>query len=197
MSTRFHPRPYLSWSQLNLYEKDPEDYRQTYILGQPRPPNEPMQLGLQFATEMETRKGQLFEYARIWLPTYPKREYTLEVTCDACPLLAKLDGYDPQQRHIGEYKTGKLWSQRRVDQDGQLTFYAYVHYLKFNTIPAQIALHWVQTGRNADDELTITGKLETFYTTRKMEDFLDIHGRIKRAWEGIGKMAEEEWSHVA
>jgi hypothetical protein len=39
--------------------------------------------------------------------------------------------------------------------------------------------------------------METFYTTRKMEDFLDMHGRIKRAWALIGKMAEEEWSHVA
>ena len=96
---------------------------------------------------------------------------------------------DPQQGKIGEYKTGKKWDQRRVDEDSQLTFYALVYHVKFHTLPSEIALHWAETTWDEQGALTLSGKMLTFPTERTTEDFSTMYARIKHAWEGIAKLS--------
>ena len=83
-----------------------------------------------------------------------------------------------------------------MDQDGQLTFYAYIYHLKFKSLPKQVALHWAETTRDEHGNITLSGKMQTFYATRKTEDFLRMYTRIKRAWDGIAALAAEEWDKV-
>ena len=182
------PRPYLTWSRLDLFERDPAAYRRQYILGEPLVTNEYIEFGKRFAQELQHREGTLWEYARLWFPDYPRREYGISAPCDVCRLYARYDAFDPKQGKIGEYKTGKKWDQRRVDGDSQLTFYAFVYHLKFNTLPSEIALHWAETTWDEQGALTLSGKMLTFPTERNTEDFSTIYARIKHAWEGIAKL---------
>ena len=68
------------------------------------------------------------------------------------------------------------------------TFYAFVYHVKFNTLPSEIALHWAETTRDEQGALTLSGKMLTFPTERKTEDFITMYARIKHAWEGIAKL---------
>lgn len=188
------PRPYLSWSQLDLIERDPEAYREKYFYGRQDEETDPQRFGKEFAEAMEdeSRELEIAEMCRIFLPRYKNREFKIEVSSPVCPLHAKLDGYD-EENGIGEHKTGTVpWTQKRADQHGQLTFYAYAHLLKYGRLPKRIRLHWIETKRDEEREIVPTGRIETFETTRSTIDFLKLHARIEKAWNLILQMSKEE-----
>jgi hypothetical protein len=76
------------------------------------------------------------ERLRAFLPRFPKKEYEIKVAYSGVPLLAKPDMFSPWKVHVGELKTGKYpWTQSRVNEHGQLKFYALAAWLKYKRLP--------------------------------------------------------------
>ena len=185
------PRPYLSWSQLNLWERDKELYRRTYIDGLKQFENVYLKTGKALADRLETgikTDNKMIEYLALMLPKYPKVEFEIRANFKGIPVLGRLDCYDPKKRIVGEIKTGKNWSQGMVDKSGQLTFYAMLVWLKTKKLPSKIRLHWAKTKLDSDGDLQIVGDIKTFYTTRSISDIILMYGRVKKCWSEIIKM---------
>jgi hypothetical protein len=146
-------------------------------------------LGSRLADGLEKGKDEeddaMFNMLIAFLPAYPKREFNMKVNFEGIPLVAKFDGFDEKVLDIGEYKSGKKWTQKMVDNHGQLTFYAFTIWLKYGKFPSKIQLHWAETAEDDDGVLYLTGKIKTFTTTRTLKDIILFSKRIKTAWAGI------------
>jgi hypothetical protein len=191
------PRGYLSWSQLSLWEKDQNLYYQVYIEGLDQFKTKYLELGKRMATTLENgfdeEHDPIFEFVATFMPGYPKKEFDIKIEFEGIPLVGKLDGWNEKTMTIGEYKTGKNWTQNMVDKHGQLTFYALLIWLKYKKLPEKILLHWAKTEEDLDGTLKLTGDIKTFSTKRTMKDIIVFSKRIKTAWEGIcevGKFAK-------
>ena len=91
-----------------------------------------------------------------------------------------------------DYKTGIVpWTQRRVDNDDQLTFYALVVWLKYKKLPDEIKLEWMPTRRNEYGELELTGEIKEFKTERSLQQILNMLSRAQEAWKTIKQLAKE------
>ena len=183
------PRGYISWSQLQLYEKDPNLYYQVYIEGLDQFRTKYLELGKRLADGLENgvdeENDPMFNMIIAFLPAYPKREYDMKINFEDIPLVGKFDGFDEKNLDLGEYKSGKKWTQSMVDKHGQLTFYAFTIWLKFGKLPKRIQLHWAETAEDEEGVLYLTGKTKTFTTTRTLKDIILFSKRIKTAWTGI------------
>jgi len=188
------PKGYLSWSQLNMFERDVWLYKRVYIDGEEQFESDALKIGKALAERLENGiecTDKLIEYLAIFMPKYQKREFEIKGEFDGIPVLGKLDGFNEKTLEIGEYKTGKNWNQALVDKSGQLTFYAMLVWLKYGKLPSKIKLHWAQTEVDDDGELRITGSIKTFETKRTLSDILLLGGRIKKAWEEILNLTEK------
>lgn len=186
---------YLSWSQLSLFERSPEEYRRVYILGEKGFENAEMRLGSRIASGLEKDDelsgDGLVDFCKMSLPSVDQKEKELRVKWSDMELLVRMDGF-VNPNVIYEYKTGhSAWTQKKVDSWGQLTFYAFVFYLATGTMP-ELNLIWIPT-KKENGEIKLTGeKPVLFKTKRTMSDFAKLSVRLKRAWIGIGEMVKEE-----
>ncbi len=214
------PRPYLSWSQLNLIERNPIEYATTYIYGEGRT-NPRMELG-KVVGEM-IRKGEEqsdpnIEFYRTFLPVYPHTEFEVprlkggEGTCQCKKCIArgieeplmlgdislygKLDGWCEKKVEVGEDKTGSKWTQKMADESGQLDYYSLLLYLKYKISPEdlKIKLNWMPTVIDPIDGVKLTGDLKIFETRRDMADLVEMMGRIRRGWKNIIELCQGEYA---
>lgn len=183
------PRGYLSWSQMALFEKDKNLYYQVYWEGVQQFMSKYLLLGKRMADTLEfgfdPEHDATFEGIVLSLPPYPEREFEIKEELDGITLLGRMDGFDEGVLDVGEYKSGKKWTQKLVDNHGQLTFYALLVWLKYKKLPSKIKLHWAQTKDTEDGGLELTGYTQTFETVRTMADIILFTKRIKDDWRGI------------
>ena len=188
------PRGYLSWSQLQIWEKDPNLYYQIYIEGLDQFRTKYLELGKRLATALENgfdEEGDpMFEMMCVFMPGYPKREFKIDAVLEGIPIKGVLDGFNEKTLTIGEYKSGKRWTQSMVDKSGQLTMYALLVWLKYGVLPKDIRLHWARTDEDMEGNLKLTGDIRTFKTNRTMRDIIVFSKRIRNAYEGICEMFE-------
>jgi hypothetical protein len=108
-------------------------------------------------------------------------------------LLAKPDTCKKDMTAFKEYKTStQKWTQRKVDDSGQITFYATVIWLLTHKIPQDIELICVKTAYQDDGRLTVTGDMWRYPTRRTMADIIKMITRIRHAWAGIKEICEKE-----
>ena len=198
------PKGYLSYSQINLYLNDPQEYHAQYILGKDfmaeMEKNNP-------ATAEKIKLGSIFQDA--WAkPTYNWRkdlkvkgftsdkERIIETAlkqpnlarmkpslCDkgfyvdymGIKLIIKPDGLDTEARLLLENKFGAPRQKEYVDQDLQLSVYALGTMLKYQFIP-KIILQSVNS-RN--------GKVNQIETLRDESDLAHCGDLIVQAARGI------------
>lgn len=188
------PRGYLSWSQLQLFEKDPNLYYQVYCEGLDQFRSKYLELGKKLATTLESGHSAdgdpILELMTVYMPAYPAREFDLKATFEGIPLVGKLDGWNEKTLTIGEYKSGKSWTQAMANETGQLTFYALLVWLKYKKLPANIYLHWARTDEDMEGNLMLTGDIKTFRTERSLKDIILFSKRIKSAWAGICELGK-------
>jgi hypothetical protein len=186
------PRPYLSWSQMNLFERDPAAYVAQYLDGVAEQVSAAMAFGKRIAGGLEaaaTEDAEV-EHLRTFLPKFPKKEYEIKVAYSGVPLLAKPDMFSPWRVCIGELKTGKFpWTQSRVNEHGQLKFYALAAWLKYRRIP-KVELYWAPT-EWYENKLRLTGKIQTFQAELTELDLLNFGQRITKVWAAIQKASRE------
>jgi hypothetical protein len=185
---------YLSWSKMNLWEKDPNLFYQVYVEGIDMFRTKQLELGKKMATALENGSDPdhdpLMEMMLIFMPDYPLKEFDIKAVFEEIPIVGKLDGFNEATLTVGEYKSGKNWTQAMVDQHGQLTFYALLVWLKYKKLPKDIFLHWAKTQEDEKGLLTLTGDIRTFKTNRTMKDIILFSKRIKSAWEGICELGK-------
>lgn len=165
-------RPHYSWSQHDLWHRSKREFWKRYNQGIEPLSNKYFRKGDEFAKFMEN--GQelpssdgMLTLMKETIPTLEVTEKELYATLNISgndkkvKLLAYLDKCNLDFSEFIEYKTGKIeWNQERVNEHGQLTFYATVIYLITGEIPKS-KLVWVET-METDNGLQFTGRIETF-----------------------------------
>lgn len=170
-------RPY-SWSQHSLWQYDKNAWYDRYILGLQTPSTPALEFGKKFADSIEWGTPM----APVTL--LPIVEHGITTKLDDLTIVGFLDSWDPEDLRIAEYKTGvKKWDQKRVDQHGQLTFYALLHYLKDKVKPEDISmfLEWVPTcvRPNMTYGFTDPAVIHHFDTRRTLRQVLELAVEIK------------------
>lgn len=189
-------KSYLSYSQYSTYLASPRQYQKIYLDGV-RLDNKYLDFGKMIADVLENREKEKNENERIACELLEKPEQSeLELLVDfyKIPLFGKLDGFNKSKNEIVEYKTGKIeWTQKKVDEHEQLTFYAIMinkkFKIKFEDI--KIKLVWLETMEDTDGTMFLTGSKKEFETKRSQKDILKIYSKIKKAWIGIGKLTND------
>lgn len=172
---------YISYSELNLWEKDRNEYYRIYIKGEEKDENEPLKIGkiihktienpkydwLKELREMNYRNIMPIRKALNKLETkkMPEREvkYMAEMN-DDIKLFCVFDGLDKENKVICDYKTsinGNFWNQREVDYNKQLSFYALAWWLNTHGFFKEIILYAVDLSK---------GNVKTFKTARGRMD---------------------------
>lgn len=192
------PKPYLSYSQLMLFERSPKKYCDIYLKGFSQHKNDAMKLGSKVADALEWRMetedakmndviGRLPKLARAdeeFVTVVPKSKLP-EV-----PIIIKPDAASEDWLKLYEYKTGhSKWTQGKVDKNDQLTFYAMGVWLKTKKIP-ELKLFWMPTVEEFGSRV-LTGEIVEFETSRNLGDISAMMIRAREGWEGIKKLVDE------
>ncbi|MES2216659.1 MAG: hypothetical protein V4481_05195 [Patescibacteria group bacterium] len=209
-----HPRNYISYSQLVCWERTPELYKRKYFHGEQQRTNRGQALGKQFAEAIEHDKESGDLVMDIVIAQFPKFEIRdKEILANMSVgkgrdrkfihILIKPDTTQKDYKAFKEYKTGDVstpWTQKRVDEDDQMTFYFTGLYLKIKelggtSIPTG-ELVWAPTekvvGEDGVERPQLTGDIKWFPTTRDIADILRMQARISTAWREIGQAMESE-----
>jgi hypothetical protein len=190
------PRPYLSWSQFDLFRKSPEEYRKRYFRGA-RLESEALTLGKNVAEALESDKPEALDVSLGFVPKGKEMEKEISADCEGVPLYGRMDSFTEETLTVIEYKTGTVaWTQKKADQHGQLTFYALMVYLKHGKVPPEMWLYWLPTARNEQGRLALTGEMKSFATRRTMADIAKLSAEIPRVWDGIKQMYREELNKI-
>ena len=151
------PCPYVSYSQLALFERDPLEYYQQYFVARVDWATDKMTFGKIFQeawcdkkydyVKELTKAGYTSDFIRVVKTalahpdtvSMPKSftEKRLLVKTDKMlwPMLAILDGFRKPLKLLVENKMGVWWSQKMVDESPQLTWYMMSVYLEYGFVP--------------------------------------------------------------
>lgn len=118
------PKGYLSNSSCDLWEDNPQGYREKYYLKRPGFTTPYTQFGKEFATSIEQHPER---YPHI--PKGSVGEFPIKWVIEGVPVLGYLDSFEPSTKSIFEYKTSisggsNPWNQVKVVKWRQLPFYA-------------------------------------------------------------------------
>lgn len=194
------PRPYLSMSQMTLYERSPQEYADTYLYGKKQRISRNIALGSAMATGLEDDLSSGDPMLDLMMAKLPKFELMdkpiyaeLKDGKEVIKLLAKPDSAKADYTAFIEYKTSvRRWTQKMVDESSQITFYATTIWLLTGFIPKDIELVCVETAYNPDGSLSPTGEMWRIPTKRSMTDIIKMTGRMRKAWSGIKALCESE-----
>ena len=185
--TFLQTRP-LSASALSSFKWDPQQWYERYILEIKTPPNAAMLFG--------SKVGKQIEKDPTYLPHIPrlsKMEYEWKVAYGKISCVGFADSFCTETcEKLCEYKTGKLWNQKKVDEHDQITFYCLLNYLKNEVKPEDmdIRLAWMPT-QEKDGKVSFIEPIEKttkiFKAKRTMVDILNFGIYVN---ETVKKMQE-------
>lgn len=215
-----HPRPYISYSQLICWEQSPAEYMERYLRGKKGRTNKGQAVGKKMADSLETGEetGEIeMDIVVAQMPKYAFRDKEIMVRMSVgkgkersfIPILIKPDSTREDYKAFYEYKQGDEgdpWTQKRVDEDDQITFYTTGLYLKIREaggieIPTS-ELIWAPTVKYLKDSVNeeyvplsmpvLTGQIIRIPTKRTFTQILQMQARISKAWREIGEAIERE-----
>lgn len=164
-------RPY-SWSQhcaFTQYSK--EGWYKKYIEGTPTPTNKYMIFGSMIGKKIETDPTFLPD-----VPRQSRMEFAVETEYKGIRMVGYFDSYCPDTFIIEEYKTSRKcgWSQGKVDNHGQITFYYLLLNLAHGVKPKNVTsrLHHLETELDENEEVKLVEPftLRQFKTKRTVKD---------------------------
>jgi len=129
-----------------------------------------------------------------FVPRYDTMEHKFSVVFNDIPLIGFADTFCTKtNKKLGEYKTGKAWDQKKVDEHGQLTMYALMHFITTKIPPEKlkIQLVWLPTQDNNDFTVSFVEPIEEahkiFQTKRTVQDIIEFGTRINSIVEQMEK----------
>jgi len=189
---------------MDLFERNVEKWKKLYIYGEEMTINSGMEFGRKMAEGLENDEitgDMALDLIMERLPKFEIMDKPVEAVLGkgktAVPLLAKPDTMKADMTAFKEYKTGQEpWSRKKVDESGQVTFYATVLFILSGKIPHDIELVHVQTAKHGngapDAKISATGDIYRHPTKRSMGQILNMMVRMRKCWEGIQRVTAEE-----
>ena len=189
------PKPHLSWSQMTCWKSNPVRYRREYfecgnkldtkylrfgkgiagVLEEIAANREVMNDGVWVKTKLgfDINSDEFLNFKEK-LVIYEISEHEIKTDVLGVPILSYLDGYDPVNNLIREYKTGKIpWTKAKVIKHGQLLFYAVVLKHSTGNTPEYCDLDWLETKdvveesvdfwRGQEKKVQLTGKIVSYH----------------------------------
>ena len=183
---------YLSWSKYNTYINSRQSFVDRYIYGK-KFSSIYMDFGKLIAEGLEHRdtktNSECVKWARKVIPCPKEREKKYFVDIEGVPLFGILDGEDNGIIH--EYKTGMhSYTQSKVDENGQLTFYAMMMWAKTGKLPKDIILYWLPTYTEQGKVKLAQVEPVKFHTQRTLADIISITPKIQKVWKEINNLKE-------
>lgn len=195
------PKDYLSYSQMRLWQTSPKAYVEKYVYGKANFTNRAMAFGKSVSTALEEgdMTGDMgLDILLLDLPRFENMEYPLKSILkqgkEEVPLYSQLDSAKTDLTGFKEYKTGVTnWTQRKVDEDPQITFYATSIYIKTGKIPTDMELVHIVTEQDHETlKISATGAMHRFPTKRTTLQVLKCMVEIRKVWKEISEMYEKE-----
>ncbi len=193
------PKPHLSWSAISCWQSSPERFRREYFENGKKLDTKYLRFGGAIAKLIEEGKHKEI------LPdlvVYPKPEFEIRCEVAGVPMLAYLDGYDPEKNVFGEYKTGKIpWTQAKVQKHDQLVVYAAMLKQLTGKLPEYCDLYWIETKEGAKEvedfwrsnekEVNVTGRIIPFHREFDEREIDRMEFVIQKAAEEISEAYQE------
>src|SRR5258708_387361 len=189
------PKGYLSFSALNLWERNPQRYKEIYFDNRDelRTTNAGMEYGKVVANALEkgVQTGDLLTDAgMLLLPKYDTADVAFEA--EFCTkegkwirVLAKPDSMDSKTKNFWEYKTGKIpWTQVKAQNHLQMHFYAMCAYFKYDVMPKKVGLVWIETEQGPEG-IRPTGHVEQFAVKVGKMSMINTMYRVVKAAKEI------------
>lgn len=174
------PKPYLSYSQISLWSKDKQAYREKYYEGIEPATSSYALFGKEIHELIEHGDERLMH-----VPRYDTPEYRIACRIDGVPVLGVLDSFDSQTYRFLDYKSGirkndgaVRWTHAEVQKLDQLPLYSLLVKTKHDRTHAWTSLVWLETAWEEYEEfevfdghrlatqkrrLALTGHTETFH----------------------------------
>lgn len=193
---------------LKMVETSPKTYKKVYIDGVPMGTNRGMALGTEIANALEHDedtgdivKDMVLAQIRETCPDFDLHDVQqfmeLTVGKERVPMRIQPDLAKSSFTAFKEVKTGAgPWTQKIVNENSQITYYALGMYLLTKKIPTDMELIWAPTkkvvGLDGIERPELTGEIKRFKTTRSHADMLRMMIRVRNAWKKIGEIVEKE-----
>lgn len=200
MAKLLSPRGYLSWTQVDMWERNRERYIRKYIHGENIDiRNSGIDYGKKVATALEDgiETGDVLTDAIITLlPAYSVNEHEITVPMATqwgdTVLMGKIDTFDPETLSFMEHKTGRVkWTYGKAEKHGQMRHYATLIWLKHKKLPPRAQLNWIQT-EEVDGVVRPTGKIEPFNIQLGMREVLEYMARVAKVAKEIDEVYRAE-----
>ena len=183
------PKPYLSYSQVELWKRDPALYTAIYMDGRDelRTTNAGQEYGKVVATALEYSRetGDLLtDSAMLLLPKYDVADQEIRTELKTkhgwLALLGRPDTLNSKTLEWREYKTGKWpWTQKKAQEHPQMKFYAMLVYLAYKKFSEEAYLDWIAT-EDGPSGVQPTGHVESFRVTFTLNDILQTMAETTR-----------------
>ena len=174
---KFLSRP-LSWSSINSFQYDKNEWYEKYINGKKGRTTGPLvfgkNVGERLASEPQFLPG---------VPRLKEYEHELNVSIGKIPCIGFLDNFDLETKTFSEFKTGKKWTQDKANKHGQLDMYAAMIYLKYGIRPEDlsISLIWLPTEEQQDFRTDFVKDMKPiiFEIRKSMRDILSFMAEVQ------------------
>jgi hypothetical protein len=204
-----HPREYLSHSQKKTWKRSSKEYIEKYLRDKQQFVTKEMRFGTKMADALqddELTGDPILDMVMEGIPKFELRDIemrgTLKIGKEEIIILVKMDTSKEDLSAFKEYKTGKDgkggWTQAKVDEDSQITFYATYCYIMTKKIPQDISLEWVITKDEIGPDgkptgkIVPTGEIRSFPTHRTMGQIINEMADMRKVWKEIGEACEKE-----
>lgn len=174
---KFLNRP-LSWSSINSFRYDPDEWYEKYINGKKGRTTGPLVFGKNVGERLATEQDFLPD-----VPRLKEYEHELSVKIGKIQCIGFLDNFDLDTRAFSEFKTGKSWTQDKANKHGQIDMYAAMIYLKYNIRPEdlRISLIWLPTEEQQDFRTDFVKDMKpvVFPIQKTMHDILSFMAEVQ------------------
>lgn len=175
--TKFLKRP-LSWSSINSFKYDPNEWYEKYINGKRGRDTGPLVFGKNVGERLASEQDFLPE-----VPRLTEYEHELSVKIGKIQCIGFLDNFDLESKTFAEFKTGKKWTQDKANKHGQIDMYAAMIYLKYGIKPEdlKISLIWLPTEEQQDFRTDFVKDMKpvVFPIQKTMRDILSFMAEIQ------------------
>lgn len=197
----FHPRPYLSHSQMRLFDKNKEDFIQHYVYGKDtisRFVKKYVEFGSKIHKQLENEEPNVWNVLNKIPENYSENEKNVNVEYCGVNVFGKWDvSRDDDLLVVGDYKTSKSkWSQKEADKNEQLTLYGLQALLLYDRIPDYFYIHRIGVGERDDGSLYLTGEVQNLKTKRTEKEINKMKMKVLDYWNKIGKLCGEELNRI-
>lgn len=176
----------LSWSGISSFEWNPKQWHDKYVLKIKQEDTPELIFGSWVDKRIQSDKKFLPHLER-----FPIMQHKMFMDFDGIPMIGYADHFDRTGLRLKDDKTGrKKWDQKRADETGQLTLYAFFLWKMEKIRPENMkfSIDWLPTHYEDNKIAFIESDHKklvptTIHTKRTMKDILEFGTRIKDTWK--------------